>query len=470
MSLYKQKGFDLKAVEMFREMINRGVCPNSSTYTVVIDHLASIGKFEAALEVFDILPLMRIRRTSKQYLILTQGFTESKQFEVVKRLLKEMKSDGIPPGHGMRMSLDSIREAGLLKETEDFVKVLLPDERIGDVGFSGDYSDDEDEALDEMDRENDGSVDGVRLKPWFDPSALANALNVWSCAEISSLENAKFVWTTKLVCKVLRYFKKSGNACNFFWWVANQPGEFTHDVYTISWLIANAARHGEVDYLLLSKVKAEGMHFSFSTVRLMIDLYGISRKPDAALEVFGDVESLTGGISKSNLMLLCSSLFRTLIKCRNGWQVIDSLEEMIISGILPDIQTFTELIQHFVLEKDLRAVDKLFGMIRQNGIEPDANMFRILIHFYCKNYGTSALAFRLYEDMMSMNLIPDGATKALLLNTLFKQKKWREASVVLGEINDIHQLALPSHVWTLSTADLTRVYDIYSDAFTTNGD
>ncbi|MCL7045231.1 hypothetical protein MKW94_006701 [Papaver nudicaule] len=475
MSLYKQNGLNLKAVEMFRKMIIGGVSTNSRTYTVVIDHLASFGKFEAALEVFDKLPLMRIKRTSKQYLILTEGFAKIEQFEVVKRLLKEMKSDGILPGHAMRMSLDCIREAGFLKETEDFVKELLPDERIGSVGFSGDYSDDddEDEVRDEIDMGNDGSVDGVRLKPWLDPSALASALSDWNPAEVSALEDAKFVWTTRLVCKVLRYFKKAETAWNFFWWVAVQPGEFTHDVYTISRLIAILARHGHVELVnqLLLKVKAEGMRLSFSTVRLMIDLYGISKKPDAALKVFGDVESLTGGVSKFNLMLLYSSLFRTLIKCKRGLEVMNLLEEMIISGIFPDTQTFTGLIQHFALEGDLRTVQKLFGMVRQSGVDPDANMFRIVIHAYCKN-GAAALAFRLFEDMMSMNLIPDGATNALLVKSLWKEGKRREAAVAQEkgkEINGIHQLALPSHVWTISTADLIRVYDIYSNAFTTNG-
>ncbi|KAI3946096.1 hypothetical protein MKX01_024852 [Papaver californicum] len=471
MSLYKQNGMNLKAVEIFLNMVKKGVNPNSRTYTVVIDHLVSFGKFEAALEVFDILPRLRIKRTSRQYMILTEGFTKIELFEVVKRLIKEMKRDGILPGRAMLISLNCIREAGFSKETEEFVKELLPDERIRNVGFSVDNSD-EDEVGDEIDGENDGSVDGVILKPWLDPSALASALSDWNPDEVSALEDAKFVWTTRLVCKILRNFKKTETAWKFFWWVADQPGEFTHDVYTISRLIAILALHGHVDLVnqLILKVKQEGMCLSFSTVRLMIDFYGISKKPDAALQVLHDIESLTGAVSKFNLMLLYSSLFRTLIKCKRGLEAMDLLEQMILSGILPDIQTFTGLIHHFALDGDLRMVQKLFGMARQSGLDPDTGMFRIVIRAYCKN-GAAALALRVFEDMMTMNLIPDGATKALLVKSLWKEGKRREAASAQEkreETNYMHQLAMPGHVWTASAADLTRLYDVYSNAFTTD--
>ncbi|OVA04567.1 Pentatricopeptide repeat [Macleaya cordata] len=471
-SLYAQKSKDLEAVQMFSRMINEGANPNSRTYTVVIDHLASSGRLEAALQVFDILPFMRIKRTLRQYSILTELFTKIERFDVVKTLLKEMKKDGILPGHSMRISLNCMRDAGYLEETEDFVSELLPDERIGSVGFAVDNSDDEDEIEDEGDgSEIDGN--GVQLKPWLDPSALASALSDWNPNEVSALEDAKFVWTTRLVCKVLRSFKKAETAWKFFWWVAYQPGDFTHDVHTVSRMIAILARHGHVELLdqLISKVKREGIQLSFSTVRLIIDFYGISKKPDAALKVFGDVESITGPISKSNLMLLYSSLFRMLVKCKRGLDAMDLLEEMILSEILPDIQTFTGLMQHFALEGDLRTVQRLFGMVRQSGLDPDAYMFRILIRAYCKSE-RAALALRVFEDMRNLDLMPDAATKALLVKSLWKEGRLREAAAVeekTEEINDMLQLALPGHVWTVSAADLTRVYHIYSNSFATNG-
>ena len=36
-------------------------------------------------------------------------------------------------------------------------------------------------------------VDGIHLKPWMDPRALASALQNWSPDEVAALENANFV-------------------------------------------------------------------------------------------------------------------------------------------------------------------------------------------------------------------------------------------------------------------------------------
>ncbi|PIA52497.1 hypothetical protein AQUCO_01000400v1 [Aquilegia coerulea] len=455
LSLYVYKGKNFEAVEFFKRLIDEGVNPNPRTLTVVIDHLVSLGKLDAAKEVFDLLPLMRMKRTLKQYSILVEGFSFAKRFDVVKKLVEEMRCDGLLPSGSMRMCLKGLQDAGCVEGIEDFVSGLEPDRRIRSIGSLED---------------RDG--DGVQLKPWLNHGALANALSDWNADEVSALEDAKFVWTTRLVCKMLRSFKKVETAWKFFCWVAYQPGEFTHDVYTISRMIAILARHGQDELVdqLISKVKRERIQLSFSTVRLIIDFYGISKKPDAALKVFYDVETISGAISQTHLMLLYSSLLRTLIKCKRGLNAMDLVEEMILSGINPDMQTFTGLMQYFALEGDLRTVQKLFGMVRQSGVDPDAYMFQIIIRAYCKRE-RAVLALRIYEDMRNSSLIPDSTTKALLVKSLWKEGKLREAAYVeeiSEEVNDKLPLALPGHLWTVSTADLTRVYDIYFNSIATD--
>ncbi|XP_010254978.1 PREDICTED: pentatricopeptide repeat-containing protein At5g66631 [Nelumbo nucifera] len=473
MSLYAQKGKHLEAVQMFSRMISEGANPNSRTYTVMIEHLANSGKLDSAEEVFKRLPSMRVKRTSRQYSVLAQSFILVKRFDEVKELLKEMRMDGILPGRTMQLSLKCMQDAGYLEETEEFIRELSPDERIGRVGF---YMDDSDNDEDGDDDDNSGEADGdgIQLKPWLDPSALASALSDWKPGEVSALEAANFVWTTRLVCKILRNFKRVETAWHFFCWVACQPENFTHDVYTVSRMITILARHGHVELVdqLISKVKREGIRLPFSTVRLIIDFYGISKKADAALKVFRNAELVCGSLSKFKLMLLYSSLLWTLTKCLRSSEAMDLLEEMILSGTLPDIQTFCGLMQYFALEGDLRTVHRLFGMVRQSGLELDAYMFQILIRAYCK-CEKAAIALRVFEDMRSLNLMPDVFTKALLVKSLWREGKLREAALVeerSEEINDILPSALPGHVWTVSSADLTKVYNLYSDAFAKNGD
>ncbi|KAL8528600.1 hypothetical protein ACS0TY_006152 [Phlomoides rotata] len=470
MKLSVEKGMDAEAVMVFNRMIEEGALPNCRTYTVIIQHLIKFEKLDSAFKLFQMLPLMRIRRTLKQYSMLVEAFTGADKLDVVKTLLDEMRADGILPGRAMLLSLQHMKAAGYTEETEELIKEMMPDERIKSIGYSIACTEDD---IDEED-ESAGNLDGVekndvQLKPWMDPAALASALERWEDEDVSALNDANFMWTSRLVCKLIRSFKSPETVWQFFCWVAHQPG-FVHDVYTISRMITKLARNGYVWLVdeLLFKIKREGMMLSFSTIRLIIDLYGFSRKGDAALDIFRNVRTICGPLSLSSQLILYSSLLRTLAKCQMNSEAFELLEEMILSGVSPDVQTFSGLMHHYALEGDIKTVQRLFGMVRQCDLEPDAYMYKILICAYCK-CERSSLALRVFEDMRNSGLMPDAPTKQLLVKSLWKEGNLREAARV-EEINeeagDNIPLALPGHLYTVSTADLIRVYRIYSSCFT----
>ncbi|XVF15688.1 hypothetical protein REPUB_Repub09cG0176800 [Reevesia pubescens] len=391
------KGFmlirmNIEAVEAFRGMIDQGMIPNSRTYTILIEHLVRLGKLDAAMEVFTLLPSLRIKRTLKQFLVLVEGFVGGERFDVVRSLLKEMREDGKLPGRAMRCCEDSSDE---------------------------DEDDDVNEGVD---------VHMVKLKPWLDPKALANALKQWTPEVVAILEDAKFVWTSRLVCKVLRNFSSAETAWNFFCWVASQSG-FTHDIYTVQRMMTLLARHKNVELVdrLIIKVRREGMRLPFSTIR-------------------------------------------ALTKCRRNSDALDVLDEMILNGTCPDIQTFSGITHHFALQGDIKAVQQLFSMVRQSGMEPDAYMNKLLIQAYCKCQ-RAALAWRVFGDMRNANLMPDAATKDFLVKSLWQEGRRKEAVTVeesYEEIDGVLPLALCGHVWTVSSEDLTRVSNIYSNSVTTS--
>ncbi|KAK4347838.1 hypothetical protein RND71_034177 [Anisodus tanguticus] len=469
MGLCVQEGKDSDAVRVFYRMIEEGALPNCRTYTIIIEHLVRMRKLDSAIEIFHMLPHVRIKRTLKQYSDLVEALTISNQLDVVKILLDQMRSDGILPVRAMLWSLQQMQNAGYDAETNELLRDMLPDGRIKKIGYSMDSGeDDSDDEDEEIDCEHTNAVDQPHLKPWLDPASLANALRNWAAEEVSALEDAKLVWTNRLVCKMIRSFKSAETAWQFFCWVACQPG-FTHDIYTISRMITRLARDGCVDLVdqLLSKVEREGIQLSFSTIRLIIDFYGVSRNGDPALRVFKSVKTICGRISRSSQLLLYSSLLRTLIKCNMNSDALHILEEMSLLGIVPDLHTYSGLMNHFALHGDIKTVQRLFGMVRQSGIEPDAYMYKVLIHAYCK-CGRAALALRVFEDMRNSGLLPDANTKQLLVKSLWKEGKLREAASVeerTEEINDALPLALPGHMFTVSSTDLSRVYNIYSNSF-----
>ncbi|OWM84601.1 hypothetical protein CDL15_Pgr014172 [Punica granatum] len=478
MRLYAHKGLDSEAVDVFYRMTNEGAIPNCRTFTIMIEHLVKSGRLDSAFEVFQILPRMRIKRTLKQYSILVEEFIRVERFNEAGTLLNEMRAEGILPGRALFSSLQTMRDSGHIRETDDLLCEMLPDGRIRSVEYYASNTDDGDSDEDENDGENkvedvnelsNGIVaKELRLKPWFDPGALAGALNSWNPDEVLALENAKFVWTTRLVCKILRNFKSPESAWNFFCWVACQPG-FTHDVYTVQRMMTLLARHGRVQLVdqLMLKIAREGIKLPYSTIKLIIEFYGLSKNPDAALKVFRHGKALCGTISNFNLMVLYSTLLRTLTKCSRESDALSLLDEMILNGICPDAQTFSGLMDHFALEGDIKIVQKLFTMVKQSGLEPNGYMFKVLICGYCK-CNRAALAWRIFEDMRYSGLMPDAPTKDLLVKSLWKEGKRKEAAAVeesCDRVSGSLPLALRGHVWTVSSADLDRVYDIYASSF-----
>ncbi|KAJ0239035.1 Pentatricopeptide repeat-containing protein [Hirschfeldia incana] len=464
MQVYVSLGKDAEAVETFDQMINNGGIPNSRTFTIMIEHLLKSENLDAALEVFEALPSMRITRTLKHYSVLVEAFVDAQRFDQVKTLLDEMRADGKFPSRRMLEPLRRMREAGFEEETGEFLRVMLPDERVKDVSMD-DPSDSEEDEPNHDDAQ-------VKLKPWLDPKALANSLKKWSADTVTALEEANFVWTNLLVCKMLRNFRSHETAWSFFCWVAVQP-RFTHDAYTIERMMAMLARNGEVELVdkLISKVRVEGIKLPFSTIRLIIDLYGVSKKPEAAIKVFRQDRTLSGSVSGFNLMLLYSSLLRTLTKCERNAEALETLEEMVSTGVSPDIQTFSGLMYHFALQGEIQTVQRLFSMVRQIGLEPDPYMLKVLVQAYCR-CERSVLAFRVFEDMKDLNLIPDRETKELLVRSLWREEKRKEAAAVEessyceeegSNSSSVLRLTLKGHVWNFSSRDIARVYNLYRD-------
>ncbi|KAK3163981.1 hypothetical protein QOZ80_1AG0010990 [Eleusine coracana subsp. coracana] len=477
--LHARHGDHAAAVDALRRMVREGALPNARTYTVVIEHLASAGFVDQALEVFRLLPSLRVRRTTRQYNVLAQALAPAGRFDQLKWLVREMSVvDGVMPGPQMRAAIAAMREAGHVDGTEDFVEELSPNARIGYAVDDAEGEGDSDEEEDEIEANEDGDKDRASrekqttgFKPWLDPRELARALDGWDPREVAELESAEIVWTPRLVCKLLRAFKKPDTAWHFFCWVACRPG-FAHDRHTVARMVAILARAGHAELVdrLLAKVRADGILLPFATARLVVDFYGLSRKPDAAARVFRDAESICGGpLSRTNLALLCSSLLRTMAKCGRARDAVALLEEEMMAArdVLPDLQTFSGLMEHLASAGDIKGVHRLLGLVRQCELRPDGYMYSVLVRAYCKR-DRAALALRVFDEMRAAGVAPDAPTKALLVKSLWREGKLREAAMVEERCEEAPgglPEASPGHVWTASDSDLNKVIDIYAGCF-----
>ncbi|KNA21604.1 hypothetical protein SOVF_041670 [Spinacia oleracea] len=470
MGLYVVTGKDLEAVKTFRSIMQNGAIPNSRTCTTVIEHLLNYGEVEKAKEIFYILPRMRVKRTLRQYSLLMEAFLNVQQFEAVKSLLREMKTEGVLPPRSMLSSLQRMCEAGLLEESDDFLVEMVPDSRIKNIELCTALTngENEEEDVDGCSFSTEADIGSVQLKPWLDPSALASALRDWTDTDISALEDAKLVWTSRLVCKMVRHLKSPLTSWKFFCWVAYQPG-FVHDVHTYSGMFTKLASHGRVDLVddILLKLKKEGFKLTISTVRQIVDFYGLFKEGDAALRIFHDVKVLCGHFSEFDMVLLYSSLLKTLLKCGRDSDAIDTVKQMFSLGIHPDAQTISGLMHHFAVRGDFRTVQKLFEIVKKCGVKPDGYLYKTLVRAYC-NCGRATLALRHFEDMSNSGLVPDRETKSLLVKSLWKEGRLKEASIVEETCEEQDEnLPLPStgQMFNISSADLMKLHNLYCGSF-----
>ena len=68
----------------------------------------------------------------------------------------------------------------------------------------------------------------------------------------------------------------------------------------------------------------------------------------------------------------------------------------------------------------------------------------------------AAEGLRVFDEMRAAGVAPDATTKALLVKSLWREGKLREAALVEERCED---------VWTASAADLKKVLDIDSSCF-----
>lgn len=470
MCQYVRIGKNEEAVKVFENMVDEGVVPNSRTYTVMIEHLVKLGKFDSSMEIFTMLPMMKIKRTLRQYTILFEAFVGADNFKMATILLDELKIDGKLPGLSMLRALQTMHEAGFVEETKEFIYGLLPDERIKSLccPIEDDPFDDDGNEYDNFNGDGDENV--VQLKPWLDPSALASALRNWEPDEVSVLEDSKIIWTSRLVSKMIRSFKSAETAFKFFCWVAHKPG-FAHGVHTYSIMIPKLAPCGSDDSVneILFKIKNENIRLSITTISMVIDSYGVHKKGQAAMNIFREVKSLCGSISKNQKLLLYKSLLRTMTKCKMNSSILDLVDEMVLGNTLPDIQTFTELMHHFAREGDIKAVQRLFSMVKQSNIKPDRYTYQVLIRAFCER-DRAVLALRVFEDMLNYDIFPDIVTKQMLVKSLWKEGKLREAASVEERSEDSNStlpLAPRGRSYVISSLNLEKVCKIYSQSFST---
>lgn len=108
-------------------------------------------------------------------------------------------------------------------------------------------------------------------------------------------------------------------------------------------------------------------------------------------------------------------------------------EDMISSGISPNVYTYNILIRCFCSNGNIEKGLQFFDKMAEKGCLPNVVTYNTLIDSYCK-MGKISEAFKLLKDMSDRNLEPSLITYNMIINGLCKEGRMKETSEVLDEL------------------------------------
>lgn len=126
----------------------------------------------------------------------------------------------------------------------------------------------------------------------------------------------------------------------------------------------------------------------------------------------------------------------------NGEKAVGFLQNMIRSGLKPNLVTYTALMYGFCKEGKLEEASSLYRMVKHAGIQPDEFMYATLIHGFCTG-GDFLQTYHLLDDMENDGITPGIVTYNIVINGLCKVGRTSQADEVSKSI--------PGDVFTYTT-------------------
>jgi len=151
----------------------------------------------------------------------------------------------------------------------------------------------------------------------------------------------------------------------------------------------------------------------------LINLLGKAGHLFEASQVFR-VEMPRNGVPRN--LATYNTMISILCQYGRDDDAIDVLKEMEAQSCKPDLQTYQPLLKLFLSRRGQGdAVDHLLSeLVKKSGLGLDLDTYTLLIHGLCR-VGQTDWAYRLYDEMVSSEIVPRRKTCELLLSETQRQ-------------------------------------------------
>ncbi|KAJ0266267.1 putative pentatricopeptide repeat-containing protein [Hirschfeldia incana] len=345
--LFKEGEFQ-KGCDLFKEMVDDGIEPDSVAITAVVAGYLGQNRVEEAWKVFSSMEEKGIKPTWKAYSIFVNELCKSAKFDEIVKLLNQMHASEIAIRDDMFSWVISCMEKHGEKEKIEHIKELqkkctFHQELNGSCKTGSRQEEELDRPQVVQHSARPPASSAVDIVDVHEICRILSSSRDWERTE-ESLEKSTVKFTPELVVEVLRNGKIHGNAVlRFFSWVGKRNGyKHTTEAYNMSIKVAGCGKDFNQMRNLFYEMRRQGCVITQDTWAIMIMQYGRTGLTDIAIRTFKEMKDT--GLSPRPSTLKCLITVLCEKKGRNVEEAIRTFREMIRSGFVPD----KELVQDYL--------------------------------------------------------------------------------------------------------------------------
>ena len=240
----------------------------------------------------------------------------------------------------------------------------------------------------------------------------------------STLDALGVAMSPELVAEVLKNLSNAGMlALAFFRWAERQEG-FSYTAEGFHNLIEalGKIKQFRLVWSLVETMRCRGL-LSKDTFKLIVRRYARARKVKDAVETFEkmSVFGLKTELSDYNWLIDTLSKSKQVKKAQAIYKEMKRKVKFV-----PDLKTYTVLMEGWGHEKDLLMVKTMYQEMIDAGIRPDVVAYGMLISAFCKS-GKCDEAIKVFYEMEASGCMPSPHVYCMLINGLGSEERLDEA-------------------------------------------
>uniref|UniRef100_K3ZZ84 Pentacotripeptide-repeat region of PRORP domain-containing protein n=1 Tax=Setaria italica TaxID=4555 RepID=K3ZZ84_SETIT len=240
----------------------------------------------------------------------------------------------------------------------------------------------------------------------------------------SALDALGVAVSPELVAEVLKNLSNAGVlALAFFRWAERQEGfRYTADSFHNLIEALGKIKQFRLVWSLVETMRCRCL-LSKDTFKLIVRRYARARKVKEAVETFEKMGSFGLKTELSDYNWLIDALSKSK-QVKKGHAIYKEMKRK--AKFVPDLKTYTVLMEGWGHEKDLLMVRTVYQEMLDAGIRPDVVAYGMLISAFCKS-GKCDEAIKVFHEMEVSACMPSPHVYCMLINGLGSEERLDEA-------------------------------------------